>query len=143
MHRLLRRLVLLPSIAIALVVPAIAPAGALAASDFPVGWRAFHTYPEMVADIKAVAAAHPDIVHLFSIGQSYQGRQLWAAKVSDNVNTDENEPEVLFDGLHHSDEHMGLEMTLHILHWLADDYGSRRRGSRTSSTRARSGSSSR
>ena len=123
MHRFVRRLVLLPSIALALVVPAIAPAGALAASDFPVGWRGFHTYPEMVSEIHQVAAAHPDIVHLVSIGQSYQGRQLWAAKISDNVNVDENEPEVLFDGVHHSDEHMGLEMTLHILHWLADDYG--------------------
>jgi hypothetical protein len=123
MHRFVRRLVLLPSIALALVVPALAPAGALAASDFPVGWRGFHTYPEMVSEIHAVAAAHPDIVHLVSIGQSYQGRQLWAAKVSDNVNVDENEPEVLFDGVHHSDEHMGLEMTLHILHWLADGYG--------------------
>ncbi len=123
MHRFVRRLVLLPSIALALVVPAVAPAGALAASDFPVGWRGFHTYPEMVSEIHEVAAAHPDIVHLVSIGQSYQGRQLWAAKISDNVNVDENEPEVLFDGVHHSDEHMGLEMTLHILHWLADDYG--------------------
>ena len=118
MHRLVRRLVLLPSIAIALLIPAVAPAGALAARDFPAGWKGFHTYPEMVADIQAVAAAHPGIVHLFSIGTSYQGRELWAAKVSDNVGTDENEPEVLFDGLHHSDEHMGLEMTLHILHWL-------------------------
>ena len=124
MHRLVRRLVLLPSIAIALLIPAVAPAGALAARDFPAGWKGFHTYPEMVADIQAVAAAHPGIVHLFSIGTSYQGRELWAAKVSDNVGTDENEPEVLFDGLHHSDEHMGLEMTLHILHWLTDGYGS-------------------
>ena len=33
------------------------------------------------------------------------------------------EPEVLFDGLHHGDEHMSLEMTLRILHWLADGYG--------------------
>ena len=124
MHRVVRRLVLLPSIAIALLIPAVAPAGALAARDFPAGWKGFHTYPEMVADIQAVAAAHPAIVHLFSIGTSYQGRELWAAKVSDNVGTDENEPEVLFDGLHHSDEHMGLEMTLHILHWLTDGYGS-------------------
>jgi len=123
MHGLARRLVLLPSIAIALLVPALAPAGALAARDFPAGWKGFHTYPEMVADIHAVAAAHPGIVHLFSIGESYQGRTLWAAKVSDNVGTDEDEPEVLFDGLHHSDEHMGLEMTLHILHWLTDGYG--------------------
>ena len=77
----------------------------------------------MVAEVPAVAAAHPDIVRRFSIGTCYQGRQLWAAKVSDNVGTDEREPEVLFDGLHHSDEHMGLEMTLHILHWLVDGYG--------------------
>jgi carboxypeptidase T len=96
---------------------------ARAASDFPPGWTAFHTYAEMSAEVAAVAAAHPDIVQRFSIGKSYQGRQLWAAKVSDNVATDEAEPEVLFDGLHHSDEHMGLEMTLHILHWLVDGYG--------------------
>jgi len=96
---------------------------ARAASEFPPGWEGFHTYPEMVADIKAVEAAHPDIVHLISIGQSYKGRTLWAAKVSDNVAVDEPEPEVLYDGLHHSDEHMGLEMTLKILHWLADGYG--------------------
>ena len=44
-------------------------------------------------------------------------------KISDNVAVDENEPEVLFDGLTHSDEHMGLEMTLQIMHWLADGYG--------------------
>ena len=127
MHRHLRRLVLLPSIAIALIAPAIAPAAALAAKEFPDGWKGYHSYPEMVDDIQAVAAAHPSIVRLFSIGDSYQGRKLWAAKISDNVWTDENEPEVLFDGLHHADEHMGLEMTLHILHWLADDYGSKAR----------------
>jgi hypothetical protein len=38
------------------------------------------------------------------------------------VAIDENEPEVLFDGLTHSDEHMGLEMTLRIMHWLVDGY---------------------
>ncbi len=114
------------AVPVATAAPAASPlaaAPALAATEFPPGWEGYHTYPEMVADIQAVQAAHPDIVHLFSIGQSYQGRQLWAAKVSDNVAVDENEPEVLYDGLHHSDEHMGLEMTLHILHWLADGYG--------------------
>ena len=42
----------------------------------------------------------------FSIGKSYQGRELWAVKISDNVNVDETEPEVMFDGGHHADEHM-------------------------------------
>jgi hypothetical protein len=81
----------------------------------------------MVADVTAVAAAHPDIVQKVSIGTSYQGRTIWAVKISDNVAVDENEPEVLFDGLTHSDEHMGLEMTLHIMHWLADGYATNAR----------------
>ena len=114
----------LPSLTAALVLVLVAGAApARGASQFPPGYEGFHTYAEMVADVKAVAAAHPDIVSVFSIGKSYQGRALWAAKISDNVATDEAEPEVLYDGLHHSDEHMGLETTLRILHWLADGYG--------------------
>jgi hypothetical protein len=41
-----------------------------------------------------------------------------------NVGTDEPEPEVLYDGGHHADEHMGVEMTLRIMRWLVDGYGS-------------------
>jgi carboxypeptidase T len=113
-------------LAVALFLP-VAFAGAAPAlaaeSDFPAGKTGYHTYAEMSADVAATAAAHPDIVQRLSIGTSYQGRTIWAVKISDNVAIDENEPEVLFDGLTHSDEHMGLEMTLHIMHWLADGYG--------------------
>ena len=58
-----------------------------------------------------------------SIGKSYQGRDIWAAKVSDNVAIDEDEPEVLFDWLHHAREHLSLEQDLAILRWLTDGYG--------------------
>src|SRR5207244_6931863 len=85
-------------------------------NEFPAGWEGFHTYAEMSADIDATVAAaaiaHPNIIRKFSIGKSYQGRDLWAVKISDNVDVDENEPEVLFDGLHHAREHMAVEMTL-------------------------------
>ncbi len=110
--------------ALALIVPA--SAGIAQAADpieFPAGYSGYHTYQEMKAQVEAVAAAHPGIVSVFSIGKSYQGRDIIAAKVSDNVATDEAEPEVLFDGLHHSDEHMTVEMTLRILGWLATGYG--------------------
>jgi hypothetical protein len=56
----------------------------------------------MVSEINAVAAAYPNIVQKFSIGKSYQNRDLWAVKISDNVQTDENEPEILYVGLHHA-----------------------------------------
>ena len=118
-----RRPLAAAALALAVALPA-APAPALAATDYPAGYTGFHTYAEMVADIHAVQAAHPGIVRLSSIGTSDKGRTLWVAKVSDNVATDEPEPEVLYDGLHHGNEPMGLEMTLRILHWLAEGYGS-------------------
>jgi carboxypeptidase T len=93
------------------------------ASEFPAGRTGYHSYTEMAAEVAAVAAAHPTIVSRFSIGKSYKGRDLWAVKVSDNVAVDEGEPEIMFDGTHHADEHMATEMTLHILHWLVDGYG--------------------
>ncbi len=114
----------------AIVAAAIFSLGLLAgsatgasATEFPKGWEGYHSYTELTAEITAVADAHPDIVQLFSIGKSYKGRELWMVKVSDNVTVDEPEPEVMFDGTHHSDEHMGVEMTLHIFHWLVDGYG--------------------
>jgi carboxypeptidase T len=101
----------------------LATASVTAASEFPAGRTGYHSYTEMAAEVAAVAAAHPAIVARFSIGKSYQGRELWAVKVSDNVTVDESEPEVMFDGNIHADEHMATEMTLHILHWLVDGYG--------------------
>jgi carboxypeptidase T len=84
---------------------------------------AYHTYDEMVAEIAQVAAAHPAIVKLFDIGRSYRGRTLWAAKISDHVTADEDEPEALFVGHYHAREHLTVEMMLDILHLLADNYG--------------------
>jgi hypothetical protein len=120
---------------IALLLALITTSATLAATDFPSGYRAYHTYAEMVADLNAVVAAHPDIVRKFSIGRSYQGRELWAAKISDHVAIDENEPEVMFDSLVHAREHITVEMNLYLLHLFAGNYGSNRRITRLVNTR--------
>src|SRR4029450_12491777 len=99
-----------------------ASAGPAAAADFPPRDSLYHNFAEMVADIKKVEAAKPMIVDVFSIGRSYQNRNIWAAKISDNVATDENEPEVLFDALHHAREHLTVEQALAVLRWLSDGY---------------------
>src|SRR3954451_8481893 len=99
--------------------PAVSPA----AAGYPPSESGYHDYDEMVQHIHAVAAAHPDIVKLFSIGKSYKGRRIWAAKVSDHVKVDENEPEVLFDGLHHAREHLSGEMTISLFDLLTSKYG--------------------
>jgi carboxypeptidase T len=125
MHRRSAALVLGASLVVALVATTGAAAAppAVAAADFPAKDSGYHSYAEMVAVLQDTQAAHPDIVQMFSIGKSYQGREMWAVKVSDNVATDEPEPEVLFDSLHHAREHLSLEQNLALLRWLTDDYG--------------------
>lgn len=91
--------------------------------DFPSSDSGYHNYTEMSNEITSVVAAHPTIASKFSIGKSYENRDIWAVKISDNVSTDEAEPEVLFVGLHHAREHLTVEMTLYILHLLVDNYG--------------------
>jgi carboxypeptidase T len=120
-----RRLLSRPLIAITALVAAamLASAAPVAGADFPARDYRFHNYSEMVADIRAVQTAHPGIVRVFSIGKSYQGRDIWAAKISDNVAIDEAEPEVLFDALHHAREHLTVEQALYLLHLLAGNYG--------------------
>src|SRR5687768_10621513 len=117
------------SLGLALVAALVGFAGttaaptAAAAPDFPPSDSLYHNYDEMVAEIQAREAARPDIVDVFSIGTSYRGRAIWAAKVSDNVATDENEPEVMFDAVHHADEHLTLEQALYLFKELVTDYG--------------------
>ncbi|HLO01802.1 MAG TPA: M14 family zinc carboxypeptidase [Symbiobacteriaceae bacterium] len=100
-----------------------APEALLVAEDFPTADSAYHNYSEMVSEIQSVATAKPAITSLFSIGKSYENRDLWAMKISDNVGTDENEPEVLFVGLHHAREHLTVEQALYTMHLFVDNYG--------------------
>lgn len=113
----------LPAPLVLALLLVIAAASPVAAADFPAKDSGYHTYEEMAAEVAQAEADHPDIAQRFSIGQSYEGRELWAIKISDNVAADEDEPEVLFDALHHGREHLTVEQALAIMHWLTDDYG--------------------
>ncbi|MDP9866868.1 M14 family zinc carboxypeptidase [Streptosporangium brasiliense] len=91
--------------------------------DFPPADSGYHNYAEMTAAINQIVADHPAIARKTSYGTSYEGRDLMAIKISDNVGTDENEPEVLFTHHQHAREHLTVEMALYILNLLTDGYG--------------------
>jgi carboxypeptidase T len=93
------------------------------AADFPSADSQYHNYAEMAAEVQSTATAFPNIVTpRFSLGTSYQGRQIYAVKVSDNPNADEAEPEVLFTANQHAREHLTTEMALYILRELTSKY---------------------
>src|SRR5262245_1484854 len=103
-----------------LAPPTEQQAGILA---FPPADSAYHDYAEMLAELQQAEADHGAIFDLFSIGTSYEGRTIWAGKISDNVGIDEDEPEVLFTHHQHAREHLTVEMALYTLKILTDEYG--------------------
>ncbi|MEU1387154.1 MULTISPECIES: M14 family zinc carboxypeptidase [unclassified Nonomuraea] len=103
--------------------PRPAPPDAVGAFDFPPSDSGYHNYAEMTAEINTLVAAHPGIMSQSTFGTSYEGRPMRLVKISDNVGTDEAEPEVLFTAHQHAREHLTVEMALYIMHLLADNYG--------------------
>jgi carboxypeptidase T len=93
------------------------------ASDFPSADSGYHNYAEMSSEVASTASANPGIVQRFSIGTSFEGRTIWAVKISDNAVTDEAEPEVLFTAGQHAREHLTIEMALYLLREFTSKYG--------------------
>jgi carboxypeptidase T len=94
------------------------------ALDFPSADARYHNYAEMNAEIGQRLQQYPNIMSRRVIGKTYQGRDIVAIKISDNVATDENEPEVLFTHHQHAREHLTVEMALYLLRELGAGYGS-------------------
>jgi len=82
----------------------------------------YHTYDEMVSGLENLTAAHPDIMALESIGRTYEDRDLWVVKLSDNVSVDEAEPNITIFGGIHAGELISVEVALYILEFLVGNY---------------------
>ena len=94
--------------------------------DFELGsMGGYYTLDEIVGHLDQLAALYPTIIsEKISIGLSYEGRDIWAIKISDNPNIDENEPEVLYTGLHHAREPMSYMNLFYFMYWLGENYDS-------------------
>ncbi len=83
----------------------------------------------LYAQMNAAAAAHPDICQVVDITARYaapatwENRHLYAAKVSDNVAADEDEPAVLIISNFHAREIVTPVIALHALTQFTSQYG--------------------
>jgi hypothetical protein len=84
----------------------------------------YNTPPEVLAGIIDAANEHPDIVEILLAGRTYQGRQIYIVKVSDNVHDDEDEPRVLLQHGIHAREVITWEIALDTVKYLAGNYES-------------------
>ena len=85
---------------------------------------AYHTYQEIVDLADSLAANCSSICMKVLFGLSYEGREVGALKISDNVTIDEAEAEVLFDAGIHGNEIGGPENAIRFARHLCTEYGS-------------------
>lgn len=82
----------------------------------------YHTLAQVQTMMEDIASNYPEITKLYSIGTTYEGRDIWCLEISDNPGVDEGEPEVFFMGLHHAREWPTVEICLHIANNLTSLY---------------------
>jgi hypothetical protein len=80
----------------------------------------YHSHDEVITEL--VTLEDSGVAKTYIIGNTHEGRDIWAVKVSDNPSQDENEPGALFLGCHHAREWISVEVPLCIAQYLTDNY---------------------
>ena len=91
--------------------------------DFELGsMGGYYTFDEIEYHLSQINNSYPELTQLVVIGTTLENRNIWAIKLSDNANIDENEPEVLYTGLHHAREPMSYMNLFYYMDWLLENY---------------------
>jgi len=73
--------------------------------------------------LMGLQADYPDLAEYFTWGASVDGRTLHGIVISDNVATEEAEPEVRLSSSIHGDEVVGMVMLTNFAYYLLENYG--------------------
>lgn len=83
----------------------------------------FHSYEQTIAEFKSLAASHPDMARYVKLGSSFEGRDIFALKISKDVSIDDaSKPDVLITGCHHAREWISVETPVFIANQLLSGY---------------------
>jgi len=87
-------------------------------------WDRYPTYGVYVDMMYQFATDYPDICMIEEVGTSQNDRQILFVKISDNVDVEENEPELMYTAQMHGDEIVTYIMMLRLIDYLLTNYGS-------------------
>ncbi len=81
-------------------------------------WDKYPTYQQYDTIVHKLEEDYPGLCHVEVIGESVEGRKIYALKISDNVGLDEDEPEVFYSSTMHGDELAGYVLMLRLAEHL-------------------------
>ncbi|XP_011309031.1 carboxypeptidase M isoform X2 [Fopius arisanus] len=85
----------------------------------------YHNYEQMSRFLRATSLRFHNLTALYSIGKSFQGRNLWVMVVSSSPYEHMiGKPDVKYVANIHGNEAVGRELMLHLIHLLVTKYGS-------------------
>ena len=88
-------------------------------------FRTFHSFDNPANGIRATLnawAAAGSVIHVDSVGASYEGRPILAVKIGPAAD-DPARPNVLFLATHHAREWISTAVAMKLIRWLADSAG--------------------
>jgi regulation of enolase protein 1 (concanavalin A-like superfamily) len=78
---------------------------------------------EVLAELDEMRSLYPNLITVKqSLGNSVEGRPIYYVRISDNADTDENEPEGLYTGMHHAREPMSIMNLIYFMHYILENY---------------------
>ncbi len=80
-------------------------------------------YADIGPTLASYAVTYPTLCEYMSLGQSVDGRELWAIHISDNIGVEENEPEFKYVSTMHGDEIQGTMCCMKLIDYLLTNYG--------------------
>lgn len=88
-----------------------------------ISWNQYYDHAGISDIVKKIAAAHPELAKLESIGKSFEGRDLWCLTITDFKKGDPaTKPAMYIDGNIHSNEVQGAEFALYTAWYLTESF---------------------
>lgn len=87
--------------------------------------HAYHTYEQISAELSRLAEAFPDKAEKVSLGKTFEGREIWALRVSSDIKNPAtaDKPGLVVTGLHHAREWATSEVPTNVARTTLENYG--------------------
>jgi carboxypeptidase T len=88
----------------------------------PVQQSAYHSYEQVAEELEGLASRFPEVAERVSLGQTPEGREIWALHLSTGVRDGDtlSKPGVVITGAHHAREWASMEAPLYLAGQMAE-----------------------